>query len=54
MLTFGEGRILFWEGASLWVLAAGPEVGEAGVKGTFANGHAGPSDYRPNRDGAEQ
>ena len=40
MLTFGEGRILFWEGASLWVLAAGPEVGEAGVKGTFHSHHA--------------
>jgi AraC family transcriptional regulator len=40
MLILGEGRILFWEGASLWVLAAGPEVGEAGVKGTFHSHHA--------------
>lgn len=40
MLTFGEGRILFWEGASLWVLAAGPDVGEAGVRGTFHAHHA--------------
>jgi AraC-like DNA-binding protein len=40
MLTVGQGRILFWEGGSLWVLAAGPEIGAAGVRGTFHSHHA--------------
>jgi AraC family transcriptional regulator len=40
MLTFGRGRILFWEGASMWVLAAGPAVSREGVKGTFHSHHA--------------
>jgi AraC-like DNA-binding protein len=40
MVTFGTGRILFWEGASLWLLAAGPEVGAAGFQGTRHAHHA--------------
>ena len=40
MLTFGQGRILFWEGASMWVLSSGPAVGEEGVRGTFHSHHA--------------
>jgi AraC-like DNA-binding protein len=40
MLTVGEGRILFWQGASLWVLGAGPDVGEAGTQGTVHAHHA--------------
>lgn len=40
MPTAGQGRILFWEGASLWVLSAGPELGEEGYRGTFHSHHA--------------
>lgn len=40
MLTFGEGRILFWEGASMWVLSAGPSVGKEGITGTLHSHHA--------------
>jgi AraC-like DNA-binding protein len=40
MLTVGAGRILFWEGGSMWVLTAGPTVGAEGVKGTFHSHHA--------------
>lgn len=40
MVIFGTGRILFWEGASLWLLAAGPEVGDAGYQGTRHAHHA--------------
>ncbi len=40
MLISGQGRILFWEGASMWVLSAGPAVGDQGFKGTFHSHHA--------------
>jgi AraC family transcriptional regulator len=40
MLTLAQGRMLFWEGASMWVLSAGPAVGEEGFKGTFHSHHA--------------
>ena len=40
MLTFGQGKILFWEGASMWVLSAGPKVGREGIKGTLHSHHA--------------
>lgn len=40
MPTSGQGCILFWEGASLWVLSAGPELGEEGFKGTYHSHHA--------------
>jgi len=32
MLTLGRGRILVWEGASMWVLSSGPAVRKDGVK----------------------
>jgi AraC family transcriptional regulator len=40
MLSSARGRILFWEGASMWVLSAGPAVGEEGFKGTLHSHHA--------------
>jgi AraC-like DNA-binding protein len=40
MPTAGQGRILFWEGASMWVLSAGPGLGEEGYRGTFHSHHA--------------
>jgi AraC family transcriptional regulator len=40
MLTLGKGRILVWEGASMWVLSAGPAVGKEGVKVTPHSHHA--------------
>ena len=40
MLSFARGRILFWEGASIWVLSAGPAVGKEGIKGTLHSHHA--------------
>src|SRR5258706_2446671 len=40
MLTVGQGRMLFWEGASMWLLSAGPAVGKEGVKGTLHSHHA--------------
>jgi AraC-like DNA-binding protein len=40
VLRFARGRILFWEGASMWVLSAGPAVGKEGIKGTLHSHHA--------------
>jgi AraC family transcriptional regulator len=40
VLIFGQGRMLFWEGASMWVLSAGPAVGKEGIKGTLHSHHA--------------
>ena len=40
MLSFARGRIVFWEGASMWVLSADPSVGKEGVKGTLHSHHA--------------
>jgi AraC family transcriptional regulator len=40
MLSLARGRILFWEGASMWVLSAGPSVGKEGIKGTIHAHHA--------------
>jgi AraC-like DNA-binding protein len=40
MLSSARGRMLFWEGASMWVLSAGPTVGKEGIKGTLHSHHA--------------
>ena len=40
MLSSARGRIVFWEGASMWVLSAGPAVGKEGIKGTVHSHHA--------------
>jgi AraC-like DNA-binding protein len=40
MLSSARGRILFWEGASMWVLSADPTVGKDGIKGTLHSHHA--------------
>jgi AraC-like DNA-binding protein len=40
MLSSARGRILFWEGASMWVLSAGPAVSKEGFKGTLHSHHA--------------
>jgi len=40
MLSSARGRIVFWEGASMWVLSAGPNVGKEGIKGTPHSHHA--------------
>ncbi len=40
MLSFARGRIVFWEGASMWVLSADPSVGKEGIKGTPHSHHA--------------
>jgi len=40
MLSSARGRIVFWEGASMWVLSPSPNVGEEGIKGTVHSHHA--------------
>ena len=40
MLSSARGRIVFWEGASMWVLSPGSNVGEEGIKGTVHSHHA--------------
>jgi AraC-like DNA-binding protein len=40
MLSSARGRIVFWEGASMWVLSAGPAVSSEGFKGTLHSHHA--------------
>ncbi len=40
MLSSARGRFVFWEGASMWVLSAGPAVGKEGFKGTLHSHHA--------------
>lgn len=40
MLSSARGRIVFWEGACMWVLSPGPNVGEEGIKGTVHSHHA--------------